>query len=244
MDLPVSRIHDNRLSEIRRAEAFSHTEAYTNLELFEAGSWLSRPVKPIMDLMPHFREYQNFRGLDLGCGIGRNCIPVLCALPGISKEMDCVDILPLAIAKLRENAEKYQVGGSVNGIVCAADDYLIEENGFDLILGISVLEHLESVQTLQRKLHQIKAGLRTGGIACFVVNSGIEEHDKATGAPLPVQFEINLQTAELEQMLDAVFSEQEILKRSTIHYQYDTYRESGIAVLDTDVLTFAVRKRS
>ena len=197
-----------------------------------------------MDLMPYFKDYRAFRGLDLGCGIGRNCIPVINALPEISCKMDCVDILPLAIEKLRENAVKYQVETSITGIVCAVDDYPIVENGYDLILGISILEHLNSLQTLKQKLYQIKAGLCTGGIACFVVNSSIEEHDKATGMQLPVQFEINLRSSELEQLLTEVFSEQEVLKHSVIHYTYDTYRESGITVLDTDVLTFAVRKRS
>ena len=48
----------------------------------------------------------------------------------------------------------------------------------------------------------------------------------------------------MEQIFDEVFSGFDVLKHSVIHYQYDTYRESGTVVLDTDVLTFAVRKRN
>lgn len=235
---------DKRIADIRRAEAYSHTEAYTNLQLFENGSWLSKPVKTVMDQIPAFRNYSQFRGLDLGCGIGRNCIPVLRALSPIPCHMDCVDILPLAIETLRKNAEKYQVMESVNAIVCPVDRYPIRENEYDMILGISVLEHLDSPETLLRKLHQIHHGLRADGIACFVINTSIEEHDKLTDAPLPVQFEINLTTDQMQNLLNTVFSRQQILKQNVIHYQYDTYRETGIVRLDTDVLTCVVRKRS
>ena len=234
---------DYRIRKIRRAEAFSHTEAYNNLELFETGSWLSKPVKTIMDLVPCFDEYRQFRGLDLGCGIGRNCIPVIQVLSEIPCLMDCVDILPLAIEKLQANALKYHVEKFINGIVCAVDEFPIEENKYDLVLGISVLEHLNSADTLIRKLNEIRDGLRRDGIACFVINTSIEEHDKITGIILPAQFEINMQTNEMVYMLDAVFSGFEILRCSVVHYKYDIYRESGIVGLDTDVLTYAVRKR-
>jgi len=236
-------MNDERILIIRRAEAFSHTEAYTNLPLFESGSWLSKPVKSVMDLMHYFKEYPSFHGLDLGCGVGRNCIPVLLNLPEIPRRMDCVDILPLAIEKLRDNAEKYGVLHAINAIVSPVDSYPIKETEYDLILGISVLEHLESADTMRRKLAEIKDGLRLGGIACFVVNTAIEEHDKYTGESLPVQFEINHETSRMEQIFDEIFSGYDVLKHSVIHYQYDTYRESGTVVLDTDVLTFAVRKR-
>lgn len=240
----MTTMSDDRILNIRRAEAFSHTEAYTNLALFKSGSWLSKPVKSVMDLIPYFDSYSAFHGLDLGCGVGRNCIPVLRLLRKIPCRMDCVDILSLAIDKLRENAEKYDVLQAIQPIVSPVDTYPIKETEYDLILGISVLEHLDSPDTMVRKLVEIKDGLRPGGIACFVVNTAIKEHEKTTGHPMPVQFEINLQTDRMERILDEVFSGFETLKHSVIHYQYDTYRESGIVVLDTDVLTFAVRKRN
>lgn len=233
-----------RLEEIRSAEAFSHTEAYTNLGLFETGSWLSKPVKTVMDLIPYFAHYHCFTGLDLGCGIGRNCIPILTELSNIPCSMDCVDILDLAIVKLRANAVKYHVDASLHGIVCPVDSYQIQKNHYDLILGISVLEHLDSVESLTQKLYQMKDGLHTNGIACFVINTAIEEHHISTNLSLPVQFEINLQTEDMIAILDQVFSGQDVLKLSVMHYEYNTYRESGIVKLDTDVLTYVVRKRS
>lgn len=235
---------NDRLSAIRQAEAYSHTQAYSKLQLFENGSWLSKPVKTVMDQVSAFQDYAAFRGLDLGCGIGRNCIPVLQTLGADNARMDCVDILPIAIEKLRRNAEQYGVSEAVNAVVCPVDQYPIRENAYDMILAISVLEHLDSAETMLQKLHQIRQGLRKDGIACFVINTSIEEHDTVTNEPLPVQFEINLTCGGMQNLLNAVFSGEQILKQTVIHYQYDTYRESGTVRLDTDVLTCVVRKRS
>lgn len=235
---------NKRLDQICCAEAFSHTEAYTRLKLFDARSWLSKPVKTVMELTPHFSDYQTFTGLDLGCGIGRNCIPILLQLNHIPCTMDCVDILGIAIEKLRENAIKYQVESSINGIVCPVDSYQIKENNYDLILGVSVLEHLDSIQSLKRKLLQIREGLRINGIACFVVNTSIKERSKSTKEALPVQFKINMDTDSLMCLLHEVFVDQDILKQRVIHYTYETFRERGTTELDTNVLTYVVRKRS
>lgn len=234
---------DERIERIRRAEAYSHREAYEKLRLFEPGSWLSRPVKTVMELMPCFAGYERFRGLDLGCGVGRNCIPVLQALSAPDRSMDCVDILPLAIGALQKNAVQYGVENSIRGIVCPADRYEIPKDSYDLILGIAILEHLDSLETLERKLGEIRDGLAPGGIACFVINTSIEEHDSRTGKALDVQFEINLSSREMEAKLREAFFGMETRKCSVVHYQYDTYREVGTVRLDTDVLTYAVRKR-
>ena len=42
----------SRLTEIREAEALSHTAAYETLELYAPGSWLSKPVKALGALLP------------------------------------------------------------------------------------------------------------------------------------------------------------------------------------------------
>ena len=73
----------DKISEIRKAEALSHIETYSEHELFKEGSWLAKPVKTVMELLPFFNGYDDFRALDLGCGIGRNSIPVAQALSTI-----------------------------------------------------------------------------------------------------------------------------------------------------------------
>ena len=132
----------SRLDKIRKAEAASHTEAYTSHVLFDAGSWLAKPVKTVIDLLPLFEGYTDFRALDLGCGVGRNCIPVAQHFSSIPCRVDCVDILELAISKLNENAQQYGVESAIQGIVFAIDDYEIAADSYDFIMAISAVEHI------------------------------------------------------------------------------------------------------
>jgi len=230
----------SRLAEIRRAEAISHTEAYNHNVLFQQGSWLSRPVKTVLDILPLFADYENFRALDLGCGVGRNCIPVAQAVP--CGQIDCVDILALAIEKLRENAAAYGVADRIRTTVSGIDRFPIPKNTYDLILGISVLEHMDSRESMERKIREIQAGVRENGAVCFVLNTGIREHDKATGEALQPQFEVLLESAEILGLFDSIFAGWKVLHCGVHHQKYDTPRERGIVQLDSDVVTFAARK--
>lgn len=85
------------IESIREAERKSHTSIYTSAVLFEKGTWLSKPVRTVTDLLPFFSGKIRFRGLDLGCGIGRNCIPIARYLSDADCKIDCVDILDIAI---------------------------------------------------------------------------------------------------------------------------------------------------
>ena len=232
----------DRLYHIRQAEAASHTQAYSNHSLFSPGSWLAKPVKTVMDLLPLFEGYTAFRVLDLGSGVGRNCIPVAQHFSGIPCRVDCVDILELAIAKLNENALQYGVADCVQGIVSSIDDYEIDTDSYDLILAISALEHIASQSAFEKKLAEIRDGLRYGGIACLIVNSGVVEHDKATGQELPPQFEVNLPTSQMQELLEKTFAGWQVIKHTIVHQKYDIPREKRIADLETDVITYVVRK--
>ena len=232
----------DRLNHIRQAEAASHTQAYSNHSLFSPGSWLAKPVKTVMDLLPLFEVYTAFRVLDLGSVVGRNCIPVAQRFSGIPCRVDCVDILEFAIAKLNENALQYGVADCVQGIVSSIDDYEIAADSYDLILAVSALEHIASQSAFEKKLAEIRDGLRPGGIACLIVNSGVIEHDKATGQELPPQFEVNLPTSQMQELLEKTFAGWQIIKHTIVHQKYDIPRENCIADLETDVVTYVVRK--
>ena len=231
-----------RLDEIRKAEAESHTQAYTNHSLFSPGSWLAKPVKTVMELLPLFEGYTQFAALDLGSGIGRNGVPVAQHFSGIPCRVDCVDILELAIAKLNENALQYGVENCIRGIVSSIDDYEIAADSYDLILAVSALEHIASQSAFEKKLTEIRDGLRHGGIACLIVNSGVVEHDKATGQELPPQFEVNLPTSQMQELLEKTFAGWQVIKHTVVHQKYDIPRENCIANLETDVVTYVVRK--
>ena len=232
----------SRLKEIRQAEAESHTKAYTNHALFDAGSWLAKPVKTVLNILPLFEGYKEFRALDLGSGVGRNSIPIAQHFSRIPCRVDCVDILELAIEKLNENALQYSVAGNIKGIVSSIDDYDIKVDSYDLIVAVSALEHIASRSAFEKKLVEIRDGLRIGGVACLIVNSGVIEHDKATGKALPPQFEVNLQTAEMQDILGKTFADWQIIKHVVAHQKYDIPRENGLAELETDVVTYVVKK--
>jgi len=232
-----------RLGEIRKAEAESHTQAYTSHSLFSPGSWLAKPVKTVMDLLTLFEGYTDFRALDLGSGVGRNCIPVALHFSGIPCRVDCVDILELAIAKLNENARQYGVENCIRGIVSSIDDYEIDADSYDFIMAVSALEHIASSSAFEKKLIEIRNGLRHSGIACLIVNSGVAEHDKATGQELPPQFEVNLPTRQMQDLLENTFADWQVIKHTIVHQKYDIPREIGIADLETDVITYVARRK-
>ena len=231
-----------RLNLIRQAEAESHTQAYTSHSLFSPGSWLAKPVKTVIELLPLFEGYSQFAALDLGSGVGRNCIPVAQHFSGIPCRVDCVDLLGLAIAKLNENTQQYEVENCIRGIVSSIDDYKIDADSYDFIMAISELEHIASQSAVEKKLTEIRDGLRHGGIACLIVNSGVVEHDKATGQELPPQFEVNLPTSQMRDILENTFADWQVIKHTIVHQKYDIPRENCVAYLETDVITYVVRK--
>lgn len=231
----------SRLGEIRSAEKASHEQAYGEYGLFEQGSWLAKPVKTVLDLLPLFAGREDFRALDLGCGVGRNCIPVAQAFPG--GVVDCVDILDSAIEKLRANAERYGVSRAIRGMVSAIDDYEIVEGAYDLLLAVSALEHMDSRESFGRKLTEIRKGIRPGGVVCLVVNTGVRETDKATGQGASPQFEVNLTREELLDLLGETFAGWKVLKKTTVHQKYDIPRAFGTAELETDVVTWVAQRK-
>ena len=236
-ELEMSR---TRLTEIRRAEAESHTAAYERLELYAPGSWLSKPVKALGALLPLYAGRPGLRVLDLGSGVGRNAIACARELPECSVE--CVDILPVAIEKLLENAEKMGVGDSIRGIAAPVDGFEIERNGYDLILAASVLEHLDARASVVRKLREIAAAIRPGGAVLIVMNTGVREWDSETGEPLPPQFEVNLPPEEIRGLLGDAFCGWEILWDRCIHYEYQVPRRDRTAVISAEVVTFTARR--
>ena len=230
----------SRLSEIRQAEAESHTAAYENLTLYAPGSWLSKPVKALEALLPMYEDRRGLRVLDLGSGVGRNAIACAARLP--ESRVECVDILPLAIEKLRENAEKLGVAEQISGCCGPVDGFQVKRDGYDLILAASVLEHLDSKPCAVRKLREISDGIRPGGSVLLVMNTGVKEWDAETGEKLDPQFEVNLPPEEVRALLEGTFSGWEVLWDKCIHYEYEVPRGSAVAMICAEVVTFTARR--
>lgn len=234
---------DERVQQIRESERRSHITQYRNTGSNQSESWMSRPVKTVQDLLPHFAEYSELRVLDFGCGVGRNCIPIAKEFSGIPCRIDCVDILDIAVEKLTENAEKNGVASGIHGIVSSIEDYPIRKNAYDLILAISALEHVASEECFVSKLKEMKQGVREKGIACLILNTNVREFVKETGEKASAQFEVNLSTEKMRTILMDIFCDWQILKDTVIEQSYDIPRDFGISKLETTVVTLAARKQ-
>ena len=229
------------LKSIREAEKQSHIEVYSTAKLFESGSWLQKPVKTVTDLFEFFKDYKKFNVLDLGCGVGRNCIPIAKEFKNKCK-IDCIDILDFAINELKKNSVEFGVENEINSIVSSIDDFSIKEDYYDLIIAVSALEHIDSVESFKDKLVEIRNGTRENGIVCLIINSEITEINKENGKELIPQFEVNLKTSELLDLLKETFDEWEVIKSTVRSQRYDIPRKNCVADLSTDVVTVVIRK--
>lgn len=233
---------DNRIKQIRESEKKSHIEMYSNEELYKSDSWLKKPIKTVQELIPLFHDYEKLTVLDLGCGVGRNSIPIAYEYKDIACSIDCVDILDLAIEKLYVNAKEYVVQSNIHGVVNTIEEFAVKENYYDFIMAISSLEHVESEGSFIKKLEEIKQGTNKCGIVCFVVNSNVKEFDKVTGNEISAQFEVNLPTEKIQAIFNDIFKGWNLLKTTVSEQQYDIPRENGINELTTSVVTFVARK--
>lgn len=232
-----------RLEDIRKAERESHEEVYSSCKLYESGSWLQKPIKTVLNLLPEFSEYKEIRVLDLGGGVGRNCIPFAREYKDRQCLVECVDILDMAIDKLYDNAREHGVESVVKGIVSPIEGYKIEEDSYDLIMAISALEHIDSEESFINKLQEIEKGIRKNGVVCLVINSEVVEIHKETKGTLPPQFEVNITTEKMQKLLENAFIGWELIKTTVSKQNYDIPRESCIAELSTNVVTYVARKK-
>lgn len=232
---------DNRLQQIREAEKESHTRMYTENPLYSEGGWLSKPIRTVLDIVPLFEGYRELRILDLGAGVGRNCIPFAQRYRDIPCRIDCVDILELAIRILQENAKAYDVSSSVFGIPSSIEAYAIPPKEYDLIMAVSSLEHVESEEAFWKKATEIRNGTRENGIVCLVINSNVVERNPSTGEELIPQFEVNPVTDDLQTRLKALFKGWQELKSTVVHQKYDIPRGERVVELETDVVTYVAR---
>jgi len=234
---------NDRIKQIRESEKKSHIEMYSNEELYKSESWLKKPIMTVQELIPMFKDYQKINVLDLGCGVGRNSIPIACEYKNVDCTVDCVDILELAIEKLYANADTHGVSSSIHGVVKSIEEFAIKEDYYDFIMAVSSLEHVETEKDFTNKLEEIKDGIRKKGIVCLVVNSNVQECDKVTGKPMSAQFEVNLPTEEIQSILNKMFEGWMVLKTTVSEQQYDIPRERGIIELKTSVVTFVAKKK-
>ena len=233
---------DERIARIRKSERKSHTEIYMNEELYNTNSWLRKPIKTVQEISLLFDDYNELRVLDLGCGVGRNSIYIAERFKNKNCVVDCVDLLEIAIEKLMMNAKEHNVALNINGINKSIEEFKIDTDSYDFIMAISALEHIDTEESFSKKLYEIKNGLRENGIVCLVINSNVKEMNLNTKEILDAQFEVNLSTEKLLGYLNEVFSGWSLLKTSIIEQEYNIPREMFVSHLQTNVVTYVVRK--
>jgi 2-polyprenyl-3-methyl-5-hydroxy-6-metoxy-1,4-benzoquinol methylase len=234
---------NDRIARIRESEKKSHTEIYSNEKLYSSDSWLRKPIKTVREISELFSVYDTIHVLDLGAGVGRNSIYLAEKFKSKDCLVDCVDLLDIAIEKLNQNAAEHNVKEYINGIANSIEEYTIEPDSYDLIMAVSALEHVENKSSLISKLEEMKQGIRPGGVVLLVINSEVKEINADTSEELDPQFEVNLQTSEMQAILDETFEGWEVIKKTVVSQEYDIPRDGITSRLSTNVVTYVGRKK-
>lgn len=234
----------SRLDLIRKEEKKYHDFCYDNYKLFEKGSWLYKPVKTVMDLLPLFNNKENIRVLDLGSGVGRNSIPLAQKIKSENGKVVCVDLLESALDKLKLYSEEYEVGEVIETVKADIGHYKITKNEYDFIVAVSTLEHIESEDILDNVIRQMALGTKNEGINCIIVNSEVEEMDIESNKKLDAMMEINIKTEDMKNKLNEKYEGWEVLNQLVKPLEYKIVRDEKEVLLKTNAITYIVRKNN
>lgn len=227
---------------IRSEEKKYHDFCYDNYKLFEAGSWLYKPVKTVTDLLHFFVDQDEVKVLDLGCGVGRNSIPVAEAIKQKNGKVVCVDLLDSALQKLRQYSKEYMVEEVIITEKADIGDYEINKNEYDLIVAISSLEHVQSELALDKTIQQMVDGTQNNGLNCIIVNSEVTETDVEKNEKLEALMEINLSTKDMMKKISSFYKGWEVLKSEVKPLEYNIIRNGRPVLLKTNAISYVVRK--
>ncbi|QWU45421.1 class I SAM-dependent methyltransferase [Bacillus sp. NP247] len=232
----------NRIKYIREEEKKYHDLCYDQYKLFEAGSWLYKPVKTVMDMMVFFEGQNNLQVLDLGCGVGRNSIPIAQKIMNSGGTVTCVDLLDSALTKLQIYSKEHGVFEYIKAEQSAIEDYYIPFNTYNYIVAVSSLEHVKSEEDFKKVLHSMKYGTKSGGINCLIVNSSIQEIDLETNQELDALIENNLSKEEMIRTLKSVYTEWQEIKVEIKNLAYNIVRNGKHINLKTNAITYVAQK--
>ncbi|MGP4040151.1 class I SAM-dependent methyltransferase [Gracilibacillus sp. D59] len=231
----------NRIEFIRNEEKKYHDYCYDNYQLFEKGSWLYKPVKTVMELIPLLDGKGQLNVLDLGAGVGRNSIPIAEKIKDKDGKVVCVDLLDSAINKLIEYSKKFEVADIIETEKADIGKYPIKEDTYDLIVAVSSLEHVNSENALEDTIKRMVKGTKKSGINCLIINSEIEEIEMETNKQLEALMEVNISTEEMINKLNNIYQDWKVIKQVVKPLEYQIVRNEKSILLKTKAITFVVK---
>ncbi|MBB2480801.1 class I SAM-dependent methyltransferase [Bacillus sp. APMAM] len=231
-----------RINDIRIEEKKYHDYCYDNYRLFEEGSWLYKPVKTVMDLIPVLEEKENVKVLDLGCGVGRNSIPIAKKIKNKAGKVICVDLLESALKHLEQYSLQYDVSEVIETVHADIGEFNIKLEEYDLIVAVSSLEHVRSEEVLDHLLERMTKGTKRYGLHCLIVNSEVQEIDRTSNESLEAYMEVNLSTNEMLQKLEEHYRGWDILTKVVKPLEYMISRDGKDVMLRTNAITYVARQ--
>ncbi|MFS0838252.1 class I SAM-dependent methyltransferase [Paenibacillus sp. 1P03SA] len=231
-----------RLQRIRREEKAYHEQYFEEHDLYEKDSWLEEPDGRVLAYLEKLQEGKPLQVLDLGCGVGRNSIPLARKLRPAGGKVVCVDLLDKAVEDLEANSGKYGVQDLIETGQADISEYEVPEKTFDYILAASSLEHVRSEAALEKVLAGLAAGTRDGGINFILMNTNIREVDAETGAERETLIELILSKEQALEKFRKAYSGWEELEVSDKPLDIEINRGETPVIMKTDCLSYAVRK--
>ncbi|TLS52209.1 class I SAM-dependent methyltransferase [Paenibacillus antri] len=232
----------NRIERIRSMEKQYHDACYENNKLFQEGSWLHKPVKTVLDLFSLFDQKEEVQILDLGCGVGRNSIPIAEKLKHRSGKVVCVDLLESAVSILGKYANQYGVEEWIDRTQIDIGNFPIGFERYDYIFSVSSLEHLDSEATFDKVITNMIQGTKVGGVNCIIISTNVTETLIDSGTNVEPMYELNFETQYLIDKFQDAYRGWETLKQTTRPYDVEIEREGKRVLLHGDVVTWAVQK--
>lgn len=236
-------MREEQFEAARQAEAGYHSNFYKNNELFEEGTWMSRPMPMVMEMLERLLVHkQQLRVLDLGCGVGRHTIPIAQLLSDTNSEVIGVDLLDEAVDGLRKYAKQYEVDHIVQAEKADVEHYRIQPNAFDFIAACSCLEHTSSKEAFLETVERLKEGTRLGGIHCITMSTSVEEKEIQTGRQIQPLIELNLPTSEVIALLEQAYEGWNILFQEHVTQTIQEEKYDKPTEFRCELLRFAVQK--
>ncbi|MFD2614302.1 class I SAM-dependent methyltransferase [Paenibacillus gansuensis] len=233
---------NTRIERIRREEREYHEQCFENYKLYQKGSWLHKPVAAVMNHAELLDAARPLTVLDLGCGVGRNSIPLAEIVQPAGGKVICVDLLDTALDKLEEYGEKYEVDDALVTVKQDISDFTITPGTYDYIIACSSLEHVRSEAALHKVLQAMVEGTRPDGINCVVMHTNIEEYDIPSGERRETFFEVIKTRDYVLNLLSRMYDGWERLHLHEEPLELEITRGDDPVLLKADSVTIAVRK--